>query len=159
MMGYLEFTDFFSGKWHCGGDYPKVFVTRVYHWGTGIEAFVWVSNVNLDFDGQPDAYGPPAKGPKDYLVNAGKGSLKVYWPLGEGRYHLLAPLFAIALVQVVWAGIREDRFSDEAKAAREHPQEAELSRECARCPVADAHSASAIPRRAAGPGPAAVAFH
>lgn len=44
---------------------------------------------------------------------------QLYWPLGEGRYHLLAPLFPTSLAQVVWAGIRKDRFSDEAKAARE----------------------------------------
>ena len=44
---------------------------------------------------------------------------QVFWPLGEGRYHLLAPLFPTSLAQVVWAGIRDDRFSDEAKAARE----------------------------------------
>lgn len=48
---------------------------------------------------------------------------QLYWPLGEGRYHLLAPLFPTSLVQVVWAGIREDRFSDEAKAAREARRE------------------------------------
>lgn len=48
---------------------------------------------------------------------------QIYWPLGEGRYHLLAPLFPTSLVQVVWAGIREDRFSDEAKAAREARRE------------------------------------
>lgn len=54
---------------------------------------------------------------------------QVYWPLeGEG-YHLLAPLFPTSLVHVVWGRIRDDRFSDEAKAARKarwerraHPQ-------------------------------------
>ncbi|HRX70993.1 MAG: type I-F CRISPR-associated protein Csy1 [Candidatus Competibacteraceae bacterium] len=48
---------------------------------------------------------------------------QLYWPLGEGRYHLLAPLFPTSLAQVVWAGIRKDRFSDEAKAAREAQRE------------------------------------
>ncbi len=48
---------------------------------------------------------------------------QIFWPLGEGRYHLLAPLFPTSLAQVVWAGIREDRFSDEAKAAREARRE------------------------------------
>ncbi|HRD68419.1 MAG: type I-F CRISPR-associated protein Csy1 [Candidatus Competibacter sp.] len=48
---------------------------------------------------------------------------QIFWPLGEGRYHLLAPLFPTALVQIVWAGIRADRFSDEAKAAREARRE------------------------------------
>ena len=48
---------------------------------------------------------------------------QLYWPLGEGRYHLLAPLFPTSLAQVVWAGVRKDRFSDEAKAAREARRE------------------------------------
>ncbi len=48
---------------------------------------------------------------------------QLYWPLGEGRYHLLAPLFPTSLVHVVWAGIRQDRFSAEAKAAREARRE------------------------------------
>lgn len=42
---------------------------------------------------------------------------QLYWPLGDGRYHLLAPLFPTSLVHTVCAGIRADRFSDEAKAA------------------------------------------
>lgn len=55
-----------------------------------------------------------------------KGSLasnklakQVYWPIAEGEYHLLAPLFPTSLVHGVWKKIRQDRFSDEAKAARE----------------------------------------
>lgn len=48
---------------------------------------------------------------------------QLYWPLGEGRYHLLAPLFPTSLAQVIWVNIREDRFSDEAKAAREARRE------------------------------------
>ena len=44
---------------------------------------------------------------------------QVYWPLGDGKYHLLAPLFPTSLVHAVWKTDREDRFSDEAKAARE----------------------------------------
>lgn len=44
---------------------------------------------------------------------------QVYWPLGDGNYHLLAPLFPTSLVHGVWKAVREDRFSDEAKAARE----------------------------------------
>lgn len=43
---------------------------------------------------------------------------QIYWPVGEGEYHLLAPLFPTSLAQVMWARIRQDRFSDEAKAAR-----------------------------------------
>lgn len=44
---------------------------------------------------------------------------QLYWPLNEGGYHLLAPLFPTSLVQIIWEAIRQDRFSDEAKAARE----------------------------------------
>lgn len=43
---------------------------------------------------------------------------QVYWPLGEGEYHLLAPLFPTSLVHGLWKTVREDRFSEEAKAAR-----------------------------------------
>lgn len=74
MGTYLEFKDFHSGKWHCGGDYPVVYLTHVYHWGTGFEAFVWMSNVNIDYDGSPTAYGPPGKITDDFLVNAGPGA-------------------------------------------------------------------------------------
>ena len=48
---------------------------------------------------------------------------QLYWSLGEGCYHLLAPLFPSSLVHIVWAGIRADRFSDEAKLAREARRE------------------------------------
>ncbi|WP_020680648.1 type I-F CRISPR-associated protein Csy1 [Marinobacterium rhizophilum] len=43
---------------------------------------------------------------------------QLYWPLAGGNYHLLAPLFPTALVHRAWQTIREDRFSDTAKAAR-----------------------------------------
>ncbi|MEH6669891.1 type I-F CRISPR-associated protein Csy1 [Halopseudomonas sp.] len=44
---------------------------------------------------------------------------QLYWPMGEGQYHLLAPLFPSSLVSTVWRTLREHRFSDEAKAARD----------------------------------------
>jgi CRISPR-associated protein Csy1 len=44
---------------------------------------------------------------------------QVYWPLDDGQYHLLAPLFPTSLVHRVWTTLREDRFSESAKAARE----------------------------------------
>jgi CRISPR-associated protein Csy1 len=57
---------------------------------------------------------------------AGKGqpashklAKQIYWPLADGGYHLLAPLFPTSLVHGVHQAIREDRFSEEAKAARE----------------------------------------
>ena len=52
---------------------------------------------------------------------------QLYWPLdqeqGDGEYHLLAPLFPSSLVHRVWQTIRDDRFGDEAKAAREARKE------------------------------------
>lgn len=54
---------------------------------------------------------------------------QLYWPLETHNYHLLGPLFPSSLTHQVWITIRTDRFSDEAKAAREahrknepHPQ-------------------------------------
>ena len=44
---------------------------------------------------------------------------QVYWPINGQNYHLLAPLFPTSLVHGLWKRIREDRFSDEAKAARD----------------------------------------
>lgn len=44
---------------------------------------------------------------------------QVYWPVDDTSYHLLAPLFPTSLVHGLWKRIRQDRFSDEAKAARE----------------------------------------
>ncbi len=44
---------------------------------------------------------------------------QIYWPTANGEYHLLAPLFPTSLVHGLWGRIRQDRFSDEAKAARE----------------------------------------
>ena len=44
---------------------------------------------------------------------------QVYWPLGEDGYHLLQPLFPTSLVQRVYDLLREARFSDKARAARE----------------------------------------
>ena len=44
---------------------------------------------------------------------------QLYWPMGNGQYHLLAPLFPSSLVSTVWSTLREHRFSDEARAARD----------------------------------------
>ncbi|MFE8032363.1 type I-F CRISPR-associated protein Csy1 [Thiohalocapsa marina] len=43
---------------------------------------------------------------------------QVYWPLDDGDYHLLAPLFPSSLAHRVWTTVSEDRFGDAAKAAR-----------------------------------------
>ncbi|MEJ1295888.1 MAG: type I-F CRISPR-associated protein Csy1 [Candidatus Sedimenticola sp. (ex Thyasira tokunagai)] len=47
-----------------------------------------------------------------------KMAKQLYWPLGNGEYHLLSPLFPTSLVHGVYGRIREDRFSESAKAAR-----------------------------------------
>ncbi len=44
---------------------------------------------------------------------------QLYWPLETGSYHLLQPLFSSSLVHEIWLRLREDRFGDAAKAARE----------------------------------------
>lgn len=44
---------------------------------------------------------------------------QIYWPVGEGAYHLLGPLLSSSLAHVVHQRISNDRFSDEAKAARD----------------------------------------
>lgn len=43
---------------------------------------------------------------------------QMYFPLADGGYHLLAPLFSTALVHSVHLHLQEERFSDKAKAAR-----------------------------------------
>jgi CRISPR-associated protein Csy1 len=44
---------------------------------------------------------------------------QLYWPIAENSYHILAPLFSSSLAHEVYFRIRNDRFSDAAKAARE----------------------------------------
>ena len=43
---------------------------------------------------------------------------QLYFPLTDGAYHLLAPLFPTALVHGIHLRLQEDRFSEAAKAAR-----------------------------------------
>ncbi len=62
------------------------------------------------FAGLPEPKGRPA---------SHKLAKQVYWPLSDGGYHLLAPLLSSPLAHVVHKRIGEDRFSDDAKAARE----------------------------------------
>jgi len=49
---------------------------------------------------------------------------QLYWPVGtdvhdDAGYHLLAPLYPTSLVHRVYRTVQEDRFSDDAKAARD----------------------------------------
>jgi len=52
-------------------------------------------------------------------VASHKLAKQLFWPMEDGNYHLLSPLFPSSLVHEVWGTIRQDRFSEEAKAARE----------------------------------------
>lgn len=70
------------------------------------QAQAWMSA----FSSLAQAKGQPA---------SNKLAKQVYWPVKGKDYHLLAPLFPTSLVHGLWKRIREDRFSDEAKAARE----------------------------------------
>jgi len=60
---------------------------------------------------------------KAVLNNTGLSShtlaKQVYFPVEDGKYHLIAPLFASSLSQVLYDRIREDRFSEKAKEVRE----------------------------------------
>ena len=52
-------------------------------------------------------------------LSSHKLAKQLYWPIGEGSYHLLAPLLSSPLAHVMRQRINADRFSEEAKAARE----------------------------------------
>lgn len=58
----------------------------------------------------PEPKGPPA---------SHKLAKQLYWPLPDGGYHLLSPLLASPVAHALHTRISRDRFSDEAKAARE----------------------------------------
>lgn len=44
---------------------------------------------------------------------------QVYWPLDNGEYHLLSPLFATSMAQSLYERVHDARFSKEQKAARD----------------------------------------
>jgi CRISPR-associated protein Csy1 len=48
---------------------------------------------------------------------------QIYFPLPDGRYHLLAPLYPTALVHSWHETLKHDRFSDASKAARKAHKE------------------------------------
>lgn len=52
-------------------------------------------------------------------ISSHKLAKQIYWLIGDGTYHLLAPLLSSSLAHAVHKRISEDRFSDEAKAARD----------------------------------------
>lgn len=52
---------------------------------------------------------------------------QAYFPVDEGKYHLLSPLFASSLCHALHQRIDQARFSEEAKGAREARRKAEFS--------------------------------
>ncbi len=70
------------GSWK-GNDYPSVAMTSVSVGAGRPVAFVFMTHMNIDFDGAPNAYGPPEKHPLDSLDNAGRHG-------GSGYYGLVA---------------------------------------------------------------------
>lgn len=44
---------------------------------------------------------------------------QLYFPIGDDEYHLIAPLFASSLAQILYERIDAERFGEEAKTARE----------------------------------------
>jgi len=67
-MDSLEF-EVVAGPWRCGTDYHGVKVTSI-SGPDDLVVYVYVSNVQVDLDGAPDAYGPPGKKARDSLRNA-----------------------------------------------------------------------------------------
>lgn len=51
---------------------------------------------------------------------------QVYFPVGEGEYHLLSPLYASSLSQEIYDRIQENRYGDVQKQARQAKREKKL---------------------------------
>ncbi len=64
---------------------------------------------------------------KDKEVSSHKLAKQLYFPVGSGDYHLLSPLFATSLADVVYQKIINSRFSDEAKAVRKQKKDSKYS--------------------------------
>jgi hypothetical protein len=65
----LRFEDV-HGDWHCGSDYKQIKVTKVTGPGD-CTLFIYVCNMQLDFDGGYNAYGPHGTAHLDSIDNAG----------------------------------------------------------------------------------------
>jgi hypothetical protein len=61
-----------EGPWQ-SNDFPNVSVVSVTFNGV-LQAFVFLTHMNIDFDGAPNAYGPPDKNTLDTLDHAGQKS-------------------------------------------------------------------------------------
>jgi hypothetical protein len=80
-MAKLQFTDL-PGSWK-GNDYNSVSITSVSVGPGKPLAFIFMTHMNVDYDGAPNAYGPPEKTPLDSLENAGRFG-------GNGYYGLIS---------------------------------------------------------------------
>jgi hypothetical protein len=78
-MPELKF-DTVHGSWK-GNDYPSVSITSVVVGCGTPAAFVFMTHMNVDFDGAPNAYGPPEKSPLDSLADAGRYGANGYYGL------------------------------------------------------------------------------
>jgi len=78
-MPELKF-DTVHGSWK-GNDYPSVSITSVVAGCGAPAAFVFMTHMNVDFDGAPNAYGPPEKSPLDSLADAGRYGANGYYGL------------------------------------------------------------------------------
>ena len=78
-MPQLQFSNL-NGSWK-GNDYKTVSITSVSMNGGRPLAFVFMTHMNADFDGAPNAYGPPEKNPLDSLDNAGRWAANGYYGL------------------------------------------------------------------------------
>jgi len=78
-MPQLQFSNL-NGSWK-GNDYKTVSITSVSVGGGKPLAYVFMTHMNVDFDGAPNCYGPPEKHPLDSLENAGRNGARGYYGL------------------------------------------------------------------------------
>ena len=68
------------GSWK-GNDYKSVSMTSISIGDSRPCAFIFMTHMNADFDGAPNAYGPEDKQPLDSLPNAGRWAKNGYYGL------------------------------------------------------------------------------
>lgn len=78
-MAELRFASV-AGKWE-GNDYPTVSMTGVSVGQELPSALIYMTHMNVDFDGAPNAYGPQELSPLDSLADAGRYGENGYYGL------------------------------------------------------------------------------
>jgi hypothetical protein len=78
-MAELQFAGV-AGKWE-GNDYPTVSMTSVSVGKELRSALVYMTHMNVDFDGSPNVYGPQELSPLDSLEDAGRYGENGYYGL------------------------------------------------------------------------------